>query len=257
MNASTSKEIPLCVSAITFVSFEPPILNLNMVRSQRNRRRPRRRRRNGKSSITKSPDNSTASFSITKVFSFSASSAIQEQLIDAVSFPASSRLYELFIPWQYYKYTRIKVSVLPTADTTTAANQYAIGYSPFSEGTSYYTTFAQVIQLMSSTIHSATKTVNSSFNVNLQAINSSTQKMFPTSTASTTNDEYQGVLMVCPLSSATTSITVRVEGTVKFFVAQPAMSEDLVVHPQSGKSRFSSSDEALFQRLLARRSIKQ
>lgn len=228
-----------------------------MVRPRNKLRRRRRGRKNGNYSIGRAPDSSTASFSITKVFSFSASSAAQEQLIDAVSFPSSSRLYELFIPWQYYKYTRLRVTVLPTADTTTTANQYAIGYSPFSEGMEYYTTFAQVIQLMSSTVHSSMKTVNSSFNVNLQAINSSTQKMFPTNTASSTNDEYQGTLSVVPLSSATTSLTVRITGTVKFFVAQPAQSEDLVVRPDSRKCKFSSSDEALFQRLLSRRSIKQ
>jgi len=224
----------------------------------RSRRKGTRRRR-GSKRIPRNPlvvpDLSRATFSITKTFTFSASTAVQFQDIDAVNFPSSSRLYELFQPWQYYRYTKLRISALPTVDTTTTNNYYAIGYSPYSEGTTYYTTFGQVVQLMASNIHSTSKTVPTSFNVQPTILTSSAQKMFPTSTSDTTADEIQGIIQVVPMFSATTTIVLKITGEVVFKVAQPVMSDDLSAKSSLlCHSNLQPDEESQFQILLKKRS---
>jgi hypothetical protein len=199
--------------------------------SRKNKKRGNntRNKRRGRSGAN-TGDFSSTPFSITNVFTFTASGAAQSIAIDVDAFASTTRLNILSQAWQYYKYTSLKFTVYPFSDTTHASNTFAFGYSPNSEdGTSgAYTTFAEVIQLVTSNIHSTVKTVPTVIRCSKNVLQANTQKMFPTSSGNTLDNEVQGVFTVCPLATSTSSVVVRIEGVLKFMIAQPQLGDDLI-----------------------------
>jgi len=175
-------------------------------------------------------DFSSTPFSITNVFTYTASGAAQAIAIDVDAFASSTRLNILSQAWQYYKYTSLKFTVYPFSDTTHASNTFAFGYSPNSEdGTAgTYTTFAEVIQLVTSNIHSTVKTVPTVIRCSKNVLQANTQKMFPTASNNTLDNEIQGVFTVCPLATSTAQVVVRIEGVLRFMIAQPQLGDDMI-----------------------------
>jgi len=180
--------------------------------------RKRYRRRTGvNQNMTKIPFKELLSLT------FTASSTRQNSDISALNF--TTRLAAISSGYQYYKFTSLKFTLLPTADTTTASNVIAFAYIPNESGV---TSSNEITEAETVRYHACQATVPTTLFVPKRILNTGVTKMFPVSASATVGEPVQGKLSVSPQASCTATVRFAIQGVCELF-APTVLSLDLMI----------------------------